>query len=190
MNNGYAQRLGRLLEPRGYRIINVSKPGDTTTKVLDRLEKDLFPKNPDFVIIGLSLENEGIRSIFGKEPDDVYACFKENLKEIIDRCREKNIIPVVGSCYASDNFTSLQDYDYIKRMNLEISEWDVPGINFLGPLDNGSGRFVPGVTFDLDHPDSYGHAELYYAIVPSLFAAIQEGKPCLLLRKQSQLDSE
>lgn len=61
MANGYAQRLGRLLGPRGFKVVNVSVPGDTTEKVLARLDKDLFPIKPDFVLIALSLENEGIQ---------------------------------------------------------------------------------------------------------------------------------
>ena len=41
--NGFAQRLGRLLAERGFDVVNVSVPGDSTRDVLDRLEKDLFP---------------------------------------------------------------------------------------------------------------------------------------------------
>jgi hypothetical protein len=47
----------------------------------------------------------------------------------------------------------------------------------MGALDDGKGRFVKGITFDLDHPDRRGPAALAYAIVPSLFAAIEKGKP-------------
>jgi lysophospholipase L1-like esterase len=177
MQNGYAFRLGRLLAPRGFKVVNISVPGDTTQKVLDRLEKDLFPLIPDFAVIALSLENEGIRGIGGKDPAGGYAGFKENLRSIIARCRTQNIIPVIGTCYANDNFDMPSHYEFITQMNLEIGSWDVPSINLLGALDRGDGLFVEGMTFDLDHPADAGHRELFYSIVPSLFEALAAGKP-------------
>ena len=177
MKNGWAERLGRHLQPQGFRVINISNPGDTTEKVLDRLEKDLFPLNADIVIISLSLENEGIRGLWEKTPEEVYEGFKGNLKAIVEKCRQNGIRPVIASCYASDNYTEDRHYDFIKKMNLELASWDVPGINLLGALDNGRGRFVPGVTFDLDHPDSKGHRELFYSVVPGLFEAVIKATP-------------
>ncbi len=177
MKNGYAQRLGRRLESRGFKVVNVSVPGDTTEKVLARMDKDLFPLKPDYVVISLSLENEGIRGLWGKAPETVYAGFKEGLRKIIGQCRQHGIVPVLGSCYPNDNFTQT-DYDaYIKKMNLEIGGWDVPSINLLGALDNGNGQFVPGIAFDLDHPADLGHRELFHSVVPSLFQALAAGKP-------------
>ena len=177
MQNGYAYRLGRLLAPRGFKVVNISVPGDTTQRVLDRLDKDLFPLNPDFAVIALSLENEGIRGIGGKDPARVYAGFKENLRSIIARCRTRNIVPVIGTCYANDNFDKPAHYEFITQMNLEIGTWDVPSVNLLGALDRGDGLFVEGMTFDLDHPADTGHRELFHSIVPSLFEALTAGKP-------------
>ncbi|MDH4271600.1 MAG: GDSL-type esterase/lipase family protein, partial [Candidatus Aminicenantes bacterium] len=177
MANGYAQRLGRLLGPRGFKVVNISVPGDTTEKVLARLEKDLLPIKPDFVLIALSLENEGIRGLWGKDSGQVYAGFKAGLRGIIDRCREHGIVPVLGSCYPNDNFTQPAHYASLKAMNLEIGTWAVPSINLLGALDNGDGQFVPGIAFDLDHPADLGHRELFHSVVPSLFQALAAGTP-------------
>ena len=177
MKNGYAQRLGRRLEGRGFNVVNVSVPGDTTDKVLARLDKDLFPLKPDYVVIGLSLENEGIRGLWGKDPETVYAGFLEGLRRIISRCREHGIVPILGSCYANDNFVQAAQYAFIKKLNFEIAGWDVPSINLLGALDNGEGQFVPEIAFDLDHPADLGHRELFLSIVPSLFQALASGKP-------------
>ena len=176
MGNGYGRRLGRLLGFRDFKVVNVSVPGDTTAKVLARLDKDLFPLKPDFVIVSLSLENEGIRGLWGKDPEQVYAGFKAGLREIINKCRQNSIVPILGTCYPNDNFTQAEHYAYIKNMNMEIGTWDVPSINLLGALDNGAGQFVPGIAFDLDHPADLGHRELYHSIVPSLFQALAAGK--------------
>ena len=185
MQNGWAFRLERLLSDRGFKTVNIAKPGDTTQKALDRLDKELFPLKPDFVIISLSLENEGIRGIQGKIPEQVYKEFQSNLRSIIRSCREHNIVPIVASCYPSDNYTEDRHYQYIKNMNLKLAGWDVPGINLLGALDNGRGGFVEGVTFDLDHPNSRGHAELFYSVVPSLFKALLQGFPLPSIQKGS-----
>jgi hypothetical protein len=58
-----------------------------------------------------------------------------------------------------------------------MASWGVPVINFLGALDRGDGRFVKGLTFDLDHPADRGHRELFLSIVPGLFEALAAGKP-------------
>jgi len=177
MKNGWAFRLARHLEPLGYKVVNVSVPGDTTEKVLARLDKDLLSLQPDIAVISLSLENEGIRGIGGRDPRKVYEGFGTNLRRIIAECRERNIVPVVASCYANDNFGDPATYRFIVDMNLEMASWGVPVINFLGALDRGDGRFVKGLTFDLDHPADRGHRELFLSIVPGLFEALAAGKP-------------
>ena len=177
MKNGWAFRLARHLKPLGYNVVNVSVPGDTTDKVLARLDKDLLSLQPDIAVISLSLENEGIRGIGGRDPRKVYEGFGTNLRRIIAKCRERNIAPVVVSCYANDNFGDPATYELIVEMNLEMASWGVPVINFLGALDRGDGRFVKGLTFDLDHPADRGHRELFLSIVPGLFEALAAGKP-------------
>ena len=177
MKNGWAFRLARHLEPLGYKVVNLSVPGDTTEKVLARLEKDLFSLHPNVAVISLSLENEGIRGIGGRDPRKVYEGFGTNLRRIIAECRKRKIVPVVASCYANDNFGDPATYRFIVDMNLEIASWDAPSINFLGALDRGDGRFVKGLTFDLDHPADRGHRELFLSIVPGLFEALAAGKP-------------
>jgi lysophospholipase L1-like esterase len=175
MKNGWGYRLGRHLLPGGYKVVNISRPGDKTDAVLKRMDKDLIPLAAEFAVIGLSLENEGIRGTLGMEPEAVFEKYKDNMFKIIEKCKANNIKPVVGLCYPCDRYRE-QDYAYIKRMNLLLNSLDVPSINFLGALDEGSGHFPEGFTYDEDHPDNRGHEEMYYAVVPSLFAALEKGK--------------
>jgi len=173
LQNGYAQRLERLLGPRGWNVVNVSTPGDDTKRVLQRMQRDLRRVKPGYVLIGLSMSNEGLET---NDPDTVFESYTTGLKKIIETCRESGMTPIVGLCYANDNFNQTH-YAYIKRMNRLINTWDVPSINLLGPLDDGRGRLLKGYTFDLDHPDDIGHEELFYAVSPSLFDALANGKP-------------
>ena len=181
--NGYAFRLARLLEPRGWKVVNISVPGDDTKAVLARIESDLLPLQPEIVIIGLSMSNEGLET--ATNPKTVFKRYKSGLQKVIKVCRQNGIAPVVGLCYPNDNYDE-RHYASIKKMNLLINSWDVPSINLLGPVDNRSGGWVEGYTFDLDHPDDIGHAEMFYAIVPSLFDAVAAGKPVPKVAKSKE----
>jgi lysophospholipase L1-like esterase len=171
--NGWAPRLQRLLEPKGWRIVDASVPGDDTRAVLERIDDDLLALEAHYVIVGLSMSNEGLER---EDPEEVFLRYEEGLEEILRVSREGGVQPVVGLCYPNDNFTEEQ-YATLHRMNLLIQSWPVPSIDFLGPLDDGHGNFVPGYTFDLDHPDDLGHQELFHSVVPSLFDALERGKP-------------
>ncbi len=140
LKNGYAYRMERLLAPRGWKVVNVSTPGDDTKKVLQRMKRDLRRAKPGYVLIGLSMSNEGLET---EDPDMVIESYTQGIEKIIETCRENNMTPVVGLCYANDNFTATQ-YAYLKRMNRLINTWDVPSINLLGPLDDGRGRLLTG----------------------------------------------
>ncbi|MDH3434834.1 MAG: hypothetical protein OEM60_13295, partial [Gammaproteobacteria bacterium] len=66
---GYAGRLETLLEPRGWVLFNQSRGGDSTVTIRSRFEPGEAPDpdteylttvDPAYVLIGLSLGNEGI----------------------------------------------------------------------------------------------------------------------------------
>lgn len=153
---------------------NISVNGNSTVDLLARFEKDLLSNYSDYVIYGLSLGNEGIHD-YGQERFDR---FRENMLLLIDMAREENIFPVVTNSYTRGDF-NLIDYDFVKQMNLLIHEWDVPSFNFLGAIDDGTGKWATGyqVENDMFHPTTEGHAEFFYAMVPSLFDALKTGKP-------------
>lgn len=170
--NGYAYRLERYLANKGYTVINKGVPGDRTIDALNRFDEDVLPEEPDYVIIGLSMSNEGLET---GDPDSVSASFESGINKLISRCEESGIYPVLGQCYANNNFTPEQ-YIYLKRMNLRMNTWGYPCINFLGALDDGNGHFPVGTTFDPNHPENRGHEEFFLAINPGLFESIEAGK--------------
>ena len=160
------------MEPEGWTIINKSVPGFDTKASIKLLQEELVALDPDFIYIGLSMSNEGLET---EDPDSVSESYEKGLRKLIELCENENIRPVVGLCYPNDNYTPLQ-YEYLKKMNLKISEWGVPCINLLGALDNGEGHFPQGVTFDPNHPGNLGHEEFYYSIPIDLFDALSLGK--------------
>jgi len=170
--NGYAYRLERFLADKGFTVVNKSIPGDGTKLALERFDADVLSEDPDFVFIGLSMSNEGLET---ENPDSVSLSFETGMKKIIQKCVGNEIYPVLGCCYANDNFTPEQ-YEYLKKMNISMNSWGYPCVNFLGALNDGKGNFPAGTTFDPNHPDNSGHEEFFLAFNPGLFEMLATGK--------------
>jgi len=183
---GYTGRLRELLAASGWDVLNQSRGGDNTVKMAPRFApegtpdpatKYLMPVNPGYVVIGLSLGNEGIANVKTiPEKDGVFAQFEKGIRGFIDRSRQNGIVPVVTLCYTRNDFTEVE-YGYTRRMNLLINTWDVPSVNFLGAVDDGTGKWADGFWNDALHPTAAGHSELTTTFVPSLFDALEKGKP-------------
>ena len=168
----YQSRLRQYQQAqRGRSVFNNCHDGDTTPKLLARFDQMLAP-NPAFVLIGLSLANEGL---MGPDPQKIFNQYAAGLQQLIVQARTQGIEPVVGLCYPNSDYTAVQ-YEYIKRMNLLINGFDVPSVNFLGTIDDGQGRWVAGFHANSGHPSAAGSTEMYYALVPSLWEAIAAGK--------------
>jgi lysophospholipase L1-like esterase len=175
---GYAARYGQLLARRAaasqgtpWQVANISIPGDNTVKVLDRWQRDLRPQHGRYVVLALSLGNEGIH----EHGQPMFDQFRVNLQQLVARARAEGMVPVVTNCYTRNDYTPA-DYAFIKQMNLLLHAWAVPSANLLGAVDDGQGHWAPGYWSDALHPNDQGHAEMCRAIVPSLFDALRAGK--------------
>ncbi len=191
---GYAGRLDEMLSARGWALFNQSRGGDNTSLLSARFDPGenrepdteyLTDVDPDYVVIGLSLGNEGIaRCAIGQTnrcvtsvaaADAVYEQFANGLQMLIERSRRNGITPVVAMAYARSDFSAFE-YEYTRRMNLLINSWDVPSVNLLGAIDDGHGRWARGFFHDALHPNVAGHEEMFHAFVPTLFDALEAGK--------------
>jgi lysophospholipase L1-like esterase len=182
---GYTGRLRELLAASGWEVLNQSRGGDNTVTMAPRFAPEgtpnpttryLLPVNPGYVAIGLSLGNEGIANVKTiPEKDAVYAQFEKGLRGFIERSRQHQIVPVVTLCYTRNDFTEVE-YGYTRRMNLLINTWDVPSVNFLGAVDDGTGKWADGFWNDALHPTAAGHLEMTLTFVPTLFEALERGK--------------
>src|SRR4029453_3925146 len=101
---GYTGLLRAMLTSRGWEALNQSRGGDTTKTMAPRFAPEraplpnvryLLPVNPGYVVIGLSLANEGILEAETKEAKDaVFKQYASGIKGFIDRSRQNNIVPV------------------------------------------------------------------------------------------------
>jgi lysophospholipase L1-like esterase len=182
---GYAGLLRSLLEPRGWEVVNRSRGGDNTGTLMSRFAPSddaqpgttfLLPVRPGYVVIALSLGNEGIRTAEDTVGKGAIADqFARGLEALIERSRSAKIVPIVTLCYTRNDFTEVE-YGYTRRVNAAINQWDVASVNFLGAVDDGAGKWVNGFWWDSLHPNASGHAELATTFVPSLFDALERGK--------------
>lgn len=180
-NHGYAHQLfhnNNSINTEKFKYFNASTGGDNTLRVerFDRLTKKLYPTNPNIVVIGLSLGNEGIgypTNEIGRER--IVEQFRSRLLTMADSLHNQGMQPVIVNCYANTFFNDAQ-YNSTKKMNRIINTWDYPSINVLGTIDDGTGKWVDGFVNDPWHPSYEGHTEMSYAFVPSLFEAITQGK--------------
>lgn len=178
-SEGYAFQYTQLLNDRfangdgeDWSVTNISVGGNNTILLGNRWEDDLLPLCSRYVIYGLSLGNEGIMS----QGQAAFNQFETNMLQLITQARNAGIEPIVVNCYANGSFDST-DYNFTKQMNLLIHNWDVASINTLGAVDDGTGKWAAGYVADPAHPNTAGHTEMVYTIVPSLFDAMKAGKP-------------
>ncbi len=179
-NHGYAWQFfhSGALDTLRYKYFNASTGGDNTLKIEkeDRLSKKLFPTRPNIVVIGLSLGNEGIltpKDDNGRE--QILEQYRSRLLALADSLNSLGMKPIIVNCYSNSNFTEAH-YEITQRMNRIINTWDYPSINVLGAVDDLTGKWVDGYVRDPLHPNTAGHTEMSYTLVPSLFEAMQIGK--------------
>lgn len=171
--NGYAGLITALLTQNGWAVTNISIGGQVTSNGLARFEPELEPLHPGYVLVGYSLANEGF--VGSKNPIELTNRFISNLAKLIPLCRSNDISPVLGLTYAHGGY-SAKEYQYGKDVNLVLNSWDVPSINLLGALDDGSGHWAADYFHDAWHPNNAGYREMFYAFVPTLFDALSAGK--------------
>ena len=166
------QRYQQNLSPYPFYVSGIAIGGNNTQNLLDRYG-DLTRNHSRYVIFGLSMGNEGIHESSNKQ--QTLNQFSTNMQTLIRKAKADGIIPVVMNNYTRGDFTP-DDYHYIKQMNLLIHQWDVASVNTLGAIDDGAGHWASGYMRDNAHPTTAGHKEFFYAMTPSLFDALEQGK--------------
>ena len=189
--HGYAYLYGQQLEKRyaqgvseyPFHVSGISIGGNTTNDLKRRYD-DLIHDFGRYVIFGLSLGNEGIHGASNQQA--IFNQWRDNMLALIGQARKDGKIPVVMNNYTRGDFTE-SDYSYVKQLNILMHQWDLPSVNTLGAIDDGHGHWATNFQngTDVYHPNTMGHREFCYAIPPSLFDALADGKP-LPVRDQTK----
>lgn len=171
--NGYAAQVTETL-PAGWESVNISIDGNNTYDLFARFDRDMTPVEARFVVIGISLGNEGLHE---KGARAVLA-YKENMPRLIRMLQEQGRIVIVTNNYPRADFNPV-DYEDLCAVNLEVQQWDVPTINLFGTIDDGQGRWAAHMWngTDIYHPNQQGHEAMASAFPPSMWEALQARKP-------------
>lgn len=180
--NGYIRQLGAILatqSPLPWYISNLSVPGDETTKLSQRFDEQTVDGGKT-LIIALSLGNEGLASASSEDARRALYEQWENRVYLNDDSFVKTALAegkqvIVTGNYAKGTYTEAH-YSWIRKINLDIQQWDVPSVNLMGAIDAGNGKWMEGYYADASHPNDAGHREMALAVVPSLFDALHAGK--------------
>jgi len=168
---GYADLVTARL-PRGWQTVNISVSGNDTYDLLARYNSDLLPAQAKYVVIGLSLGNEGLHEKGAR----ALLSYRENMPRLIEQLQHDGRTVIVTNNYPRADFNAV-DYNDLCEVNLEVQQWNVTTINLFGTIDDGQGHWAYWNGTDIYHPDNRGHQAFASAFPPSMWQALDKGKP-------------
>lgn len=173
MLHGYAAQVTEAL-PAGWESVNISVDGNNTYDLFARFDRDMTPMEAKYVVIGISLGNEGLHENGAR----AVLSYKENMPRLIRMLQEQGRVVIVTNNYPRADFNEV-DYEDLCEVNLEVQQWDVPTINVFGTIDDGHGRWAEHMWngSDIYHPNQVGHEAMASAFPLTMWEALQAGKP-------------
>lgn len=166
---GWAWLLQQELQRRfGHQVLLHAKLGANVTNIIDWFPDLVANHRPDIVIVALSLGNEGLASAPSYEYKAIQRRFESGLQKLLDMTRGIGAVPMLGGVYPNGHYNQ-DHYNILLETHHRMLCWEVPVFNWLGALDNGQGRWKPGISFDHAHPNSEGHRLMFAAIPLELF---------------------
>ena len=171
--HGYAAQVSENL-PAGWESVNISIDGNNTYDLFARFDRDMTPVEAKYVVIGISLGNEGLHEKGAR----AMLSYRENMPRLIRMLQEQGRVVILTNNYPRADF-NMVDYEDLCDVNLEVQQWDVPTINVFGTIDDGAGRWAAHFwnSSDIYHPNQQGHEAMASAFPLTLWEAMQAGKP-------------
>lgn len=152
----WAGLLRAALADSGLRLFNASIPGTGTTASLSRIEREIHAVRPSWVILATSVLNEGMLN----NPEIARNRYIANTRRLVDLVRKAEALPLVQGSYPNNSYGPEHAGVLLSLQEQSEKEgwlsWDC-----LGNVDNGDGRWLPGMSRDGTHPTDLGHALLF-----------------------------
>jgi len=166
---GWAWHLGQTLNHRyGHQLVNRSELGANVGRTIARFPQVVAPEQPDMVIIALSLGNEGLASSSPQQHRAIQRRFENGLLQLVKMTRELGACPVLAGVYPNGGYRP-EHYALLQETHQRMLTWGVPVLNWLSVVDDGQGRWKPGIFFDSAHPNTIGHQQMFAAIDLNFF---------------------
>jgi lysophospholipase L1-like esterase len=166
---GWSWLLGETLQEKyEHQLVNLSELGANVDRTISRFPAVVTPENPDIVIIALSLGNEGLAHCPNYQRRAAQLRFESGLQQLIKMTRELGAIPILGGVYPHNDY-SPEHHWLLQDTHNRMLNWGIPVLDWLAPLNDGQGRWKPGISFDPAHPNTVGHHLMYQAIDLGVF---------------------
>ncbi|KKD36712.1 MAG: DUF1796 family putative cysteine peptidase [Limnoraphis robusta] len=166
---GWAWHLEKALhEKYGHILVNLSELGANVSTTIDRFPLIVAPEQPDIVIIALSLGNEGLAYCPPHQQRAVQRRYERGLQQLVKMTKELGAMPILAGLYPNGDYT-LEHNLLLRDTHNRMLSWGVTVLNWLDAVDDGEGRWKPGISFDTAHPNSLGHRLMYDQIDLRLF---------------------
>jgi hypothetical protein len=156
--------LAQSLRAKGFSFLNVSAAGTTTADSIARFNDDVAPRSPDYVVLATSVGNESIATDVGRVRRDYLA----NTSRLLQMVEAIGATPILTTPYPNSSFSGTLAAILASATRQMESEgvviWD-----FWNATDDGSGKWLPGLSNDGTHPSDIGHLHLFESIPLALF---------------------
>ncbi|WP_193214431.1 SGNH/GDSL hydrolase family protein [Luteolibacter marinus] len=98
---------------RKVRFVNAGEGGDTASKCLDRLQRDVFDQGATVVTVAFGINDIG----WGTKADDEHKqAYLDGIRTIIGRCREKKVRPFICSPAVTEGNPDKAEKEYLQTM--------------------------------------------------------------------------
>ncbi|MFB2879901.1 DUF1796 family putative cysteine peptidase [Floridanema aerugineum] len=166
---GWSWHLEQALQEKyGHILVNVSELGAHVSRTIERFPLVIAPEQPDIVIIALSLGNEGFVYCPPHQRRAVQRHFERGLQQLVKMTKEWGAMPILGGLYPNADY-SLEHNWLLRDTHNRMLTWGVPMLNWLDTIDDGAGRWKPGISSDAAHPNSLGQRLMFEAIDLPIF---------------------
>jgi lysophospholipase L1-like esterase len=166
---GWAGQLERALQDKyGHQVVNVAEVGANVSRTIERFDAVVTPHQPDLVIIALSLGNEGFTHCHPRDRRTVQRRFESGLQQLVKMTRDIGARPILGGVYPHNDYHP-EHRALLQETHDRMLKWGIPVLDWLAVLDDGSGRWQAGISFDPAHPNTLGHQRMFEAIDLRIF---------------------
>jgi lysophospholipase L1-like esterase len=163
-STSWAAKFGVAMVGKGYTVYNVSHEGDNSTAVINRFYTDVAPLLPNFVILAVSISNDG-----GPTAGNVNF-HEQSVHRLIKMVEGIGAIPVLMGQFPNNGYTVAQ-YGMLQDLYQQEEKLGVPIFDFLSSsVDPTTGHYLSQIaSSDGTHPDDNGHNVFYQSIPQSYF---------------------
>lgn len=170
-NTGFVSLLKNRLEPLGFEVINRGVGGDNTQDAINRFLKDIVPLQADFVVVGLTIGNEGINDTTNYK--EVIQQFKKGIYRLVGLIKKYGSTPIIIN-QAPTNRYNETIYNMMKQFNDELENSSIMTIDIMGAVDTLTGTPFPSIMTDSLHYNDRGHQEFLNSFPPTMFDMLKD----------------